>query len=155
MRRPHGFMVCMLQGCCTVTNDNPDLFLTRFMYSHDCTLGVLHDHDNAFCVTLEDPWKENKVGISCIPDGVYDVVPHSGPMFKNVWRLLNVPGRSGILIHAGNSEADTMGCILVGTSFVPDKGKIAGSQLALGWLRDLLGTLFNNKFRLQVKSVRH
>jgi hypothetical protein len=31
-------------------------------------------------------------------------------------KLIDVPGRSGILIHPGNVEANTEGCILVGES---------------------------------------
>jgi hypothetical protein len=35
-------------------------------------------------------------------------------------RLENVPGFAGILIHAGNTEKDTAGCILVGQEHEDD-----------------------------------
>lgn len=115
-----------------------ELILTRVTYAKDGTLGVLHDADNAYCVTLEDPWNNNQRGISCIPTGRYKVTPHSGTRFKNVWILHEVPNRTAILIHAGNTQADTQGCILVGTSFVPDETKITGSKVALDNLRLML-----------------
>ncbi len=60
------------------------------------------------CFTLEDLDK-------MIPAGRYEVVVTYSLRFKTMLPiLLNVPGRSGIRIHAGNSEADTEGCILVG-----------------------------------------
>ena len=122
--------------------NRPNITLTRVTYAADGTLGVLHDDNNAYCVTLEDPWNNNQVGISCIPTGQYKVSPHTGTHFRNVWILQDVPGRSAILIHAGNSQADTQGCILVGMSYVPDQTRITDSQKALSNLRMLLPPRF-------------
>jgi hypothetical protein len=69
------------------------------------------------CNTCEDPWNENTRGESCIPKGVYKFVPHNGQLYKNVWVALNVPNRTGILIHSGNTIKDTRGCLLVGNGF--------------------------------------
>lgn len=107
-----------------------DVRINRIVKRDDVTLGVLYLPGERFnpLVTLEEPWRDNQPHISCIPAGIYRCVPHNGPKFKNVWRLEDVPGRSAILIHAGNTTRDIEGCILLGTSF----GEIAGMPAVLG-----------------------
>lgn len=90
------------------------LTLYRLPSNEFGTLGVLYDGPVWLCLTLEDPWNDNKAGISCIPAGTYQCAPHNGAKYKNVWKLKNVPGRSDIVIHAGNTHLNTRGCILVG-----------------------------------------
>ncbi|NDD83385.1 hypothetical protein EBZ38_03770 [bacterium] len=109
--------------------------------------------------TLEDAWNGNKVGASCIPTGLYAVVPHgwdkaSKVTRKRCWRLLDVPNRTAILIHAGNTVADTEGCVLVGTK-APVIDDVNGtvtlpqSKVAMDLLRAKIG---EQGFQLEVKS---
>lgn len=44
--------------------------------------------------------------------------------------VLNVPGRTAIRIHAGNTAADTIGCILVGFGRI-DPDRVESSRVAL------------------------
>lgn len=69
------------------------------------------------CVTLELPDKNNQRNISRIPAGTYKVVRRWSEKFKNHFHLLDVAGRSLILIHVGNYYTQIEGCILVGTRF--------------------------------------
>lgn len=68
------------------------------------------------CHTLELPWKGNEQQVSCIPPGVYDVVPRRSPKYGKHFHVTNVPGRSWILIHGGNYYTQIRGCILPGES---------------------------------------
>lgn len=91
--------------------------LTRRKSFPGCTLGTLRIQTRNLvwqCKTLELPWLNNKPQISCIPPGTYRCVRHTSEKFGKVFRLLNVPGREGILFHAGNTARDTHGCILLG-----------------------------------------
>lgn len=130
---------------CGMTKTNtPIVYLRRMYTSEEGTFGALFIGGRPFCVTCEDPWKNNEVGVSCIPKGTYLCTPHNGQKYKGVWILNEVPGRSAILIHAGNTKEDTRGCILVGTSFgVVDKlSAIINSRTALNALRKTLPSRF-------------
>ena len=111
------------------------------------THGNLSLNGEFLCYTLEEPWRGNMRRVSCVPSGDYECVKHNGS-FKNVWRLLDVPNRTAVLIHSGNTLADTEGCILVGMSFGEIKGKpaVLQSQDALDMLRRKLP----KEFTLQV-----
>lgn len=65
--------------------------------------------------TLEPPWRDNQPFRSCIPVGRYRIQLAVSPRFgRNIPHLLDVPGRTDILIHPMNRPADTHGCIGVG-----------------------------------------
>lgn len=92
--------------------------LNRVYGDHKRTFGVLiEDYEGPFAVTLEDPWKLNVPNISCIPTGKYICKRVYSPRFGNTFEIKGVPGRTHILFHKGNTEADTRGCILVAEEF--------------------------------------
>lgn len=69
-----------------------------------------------------------------IPVGRYRVDITPSTRFGRMLPLIcNVPGRSGIRIHAGNGEADTEGCVLVGLSREHDS--VESSRIALAALQ--------------------
>ena len=69
------------------------------------------------CVTLELPYEENLTDISCVNKGVYEVTHRYSEKYKNHLILNDVPNRRYILIHYGNYNTDTEGCVLVGSRF--------------------------------------
>jgi hypothetical protein len=94
------------------------LILER-VYLKDRTLGSLYRNGELICKVLELPWKDNKRAISCIPEGIYRTIkqpPKESRPYK-YFRLPNVPGRSGILIHRGTNPLHSKGCLLVGGRF--------------------------------------
>ena len=74
------------------------------------------------CKTIELPENGNQKKVSCIPEGIYDVVKYDSPSKGPCFHVQDVPGRSYILIHKGNyaagTKVDTEGCILPGSHFV-------------------------------------
>ncbi len=145
-----------------------NLTITRFAYLPKiATLGYLQV-GNVKLATIEEAWladpdgpggqrREGAIVESCVPDGTYQLLPHSSDKFPNVWRLYNprlgvynwpadIPagqkwGRSAILIHSGNSTSDIMGCIAIGRSHSWDAGKpmVLESRAAMTTLRATLG----------------
>lgn len=94
------------------------LYLKRIQDDDKQTLGelIVRDGDEVKfeCKTLELPDKDNQKRISCIPKGEYEVVKRWSEKYGNHFHVLNVPNRSYILIHHGNYNRHTKGCILVG-----------------------------------------
>ena len=88
------------------------------------TYGVLLREDGIpFALTLERPWLENQRSVSCIPTGTYTAKRHVSPRFGETFHLQDVPGRSEILLHKGNIDDDSHGCILVGEQFNNVRGE--------------------------------
>jgi hypothetical protein len=73
--------------------------------------------------TLELPWNNNKVNVSRIPAGSYGAFLRTtqGDFSYPRITLKNVPGRSGIVVHRGNTPDKTTGCILVGKTAGKDR----------------------------------
>lgn len=117
--------------------------LQRAWSDHRATLGMMtvvgEKHDPIF--TLENPFRE-KLFDSRIPDGQYECEPFSGVKFKDVFLVKNVPERTDILIHCGNFERDTLGCILVGIEarmWPSNEPMVGNSRMAMERLRALIG----------------
>lgn len=97
-----------------------ELLLERYALRDTYTIGRLFIDGVKLCDTLEDQVRdlprETKVpGKTAIPEGRYKVIVNRSPKFKRMLpRLLDVPHFDGILIHRGNTAADTAGCILPG-----------------------------------------
>lgn len=92
------------------------LRLFRKPSSDKNTLGTLYVNGAHECFTLEDPVREEKIyGKTAIPFGTYKIDLEVSPKFDRVLPTLkNVPNFTHIRIHAGNTELDTDGCLLVG-----------------------------------------
>lgn len=131
-----------------------DLILFRSELEPTRTLGRIMNGIKVMAFTLEDrvreistasgwQWKqEYKVPKhTAIPSGRYEMrITHSNRFKRELPLLYDVPDFSGIRIHAGNTEEDTEGCILVGKGII--NHKLVSSQLAL---YDLLQFLFEVK----------
>ncbi len=106
-----------------------------------------------FCDTLEPTWRDYEHGAykvkgrSAIPEGRYAVVISYSPKFK-AWLPILLGGPEfnrkwqGIRIHAGNTAADTEGCILVGKN--REVGKVLDSRI---WLHRLKQKIVEAKGR--------
>jgi len=92
------------------------LTLKRTSFLNDRTLGKLYVDGAYFCETLENAKRDKKIaGETCIKAGEYSLIVDMSKRFGRLLPLLqNVPEFSGVRIHAGNTPADTQGCVLVG-----------------------------------------
>ena len=98
-----------------------NITLNRIAKKSKYTIGKLYIDGEYFCETLEDKDRFIEAGgvkiygKTCIPRGTYRlVITMSNRFKKELPLLLNVPQFEGIRIHAGNTAADTDGCILLG-----------------------------------------
>ncbi len=137
-----------------------ELILKRIARKATYTIGHLYIDGKYFCDTIEDtdrglnqkfPLSINKAKkkkyITCIPVGKYQVtLGVQSPKYKSrasyafckgyLPRLINVPAFDGILIHIGNTAADSAGCILVGKNKVV--GQVVESTATFRKLYDIL-----------------
>lgn len=115
------------------------LTLKRIALRPTYTIGKLYIDDIYFCDTIEDTVRDlNKNGKfdngekkihskTAIPYGIYEIKWTYSPRFKKYTpQLMNVPSFEGIRIHAGNTSADTEGCLILGEN--KQVGKVLNSR---------------------------
>jgi len=112
------------------------IYIRRFEYGTNYTIGRLFVDGEYQCYTLEDKVRDTKIfGETAIPAGKYKVVIDYSPRFKReLPHILDVPGFEGVRIHPGNTSEDTEGCILV--------GKLWGGTNFIGQSRKAFEELF-------------
>lgn len=128
------------------------------------TVGRLYIDGKLFCNTLEDKvadvnrngrfdGTERKVpGETAIPYGTYKVFYGYSPRFgRNLPRLLNVTAFDGILIHPGNTAADSAGCILVGLN--TEVGRLTQSRHYSALLNEQIDAAQRNGESITIEIV--
>ncbi len=131
-----------------------NLLLIRDTHSETSTIGKLYLNGELMCDTLENPWLDNQRNISCIPAGQYNVRLRLAreSATRDYLHLLvqEVPNRSYILFHIGNTAKDTQGCILVGLKREQDF--VSNSRLAMDLLMKEIINLGGEDIHLIIKN---
>ena len=138
-----------------------ELLIDRKWKKQSYTISNLYINGEWFCNCLEDADRGldnsmsedmirtlKKPSITAIPRGTYEItLDVVSPKYSKVQfykdvcngkvpRLKNVKGFDGILIHAGNTDRDSSGCLLVGQNKV--KGQVVNSKETFKQLYKLL-----------------
>ena len=96
-----------------IRGDQP-VDLQRFCYSEMGTFGEMLI-GGVTLYTVERPWLNNQVNVSCIPEGVYQCIPrHYNRGGYDAVEVCDVPNRTHILAHVANTIRDVAGCIGIG-----------------------------------------
>lgn len=139
------------------------LTLKRIALRPTYTIGKLYIDDVYFCDTLEDTVRdinksgkfdngEKKVkGKTAIPYGTYEIKWTYSPRFKKYTpQLMNVPSFEGIRVHAGNTSADTEGCLILGEN--KQVGKVLNSRATINKFYPIIKEACSNgKVTIEIK----
>lgn len=104
----------------------------RFEFKDTHTVGKMYVDGIYECYTLEDAVRNGTkvLGKTAIPIGTYKLIIDASTRFKqDMPHILDVPDFTGVRIHAGNTSADTDGCILLGSTWA-GKDFIGNSKIA-------------------------
>ena len=110
-----------------------ELIVLRISSQADSTSGLLFEKTdlglNFLCYTLEDERRALKIkGETRIPAGIYDIQFRKEGGFHNKYskrfadihkgmlQVMDVPNFDYILLHCGNTDEHTAGCLLLGDS---------------------------------------
>ena len=91
---------------------------------------LVKPYHNHFCDCCQEPHPR-------IPAGKYRVGLRNSPHFgKDVPQVLNVPGRTYVLFHIGNTAKDTKACFCPGLHYQPGTWEVRDSRVARDHLYD-------------------
>lgn len=136
------------------------ILVDRFTSDDDTTISRVLVDGNFVCFGLEDEYREQKVSKETrIPAGTYNITLRTAGSFntryaarfpdihRGMLHIRNVPNFKWILIHCGNTDEDTAGCLLVGSQAVTEPGdmKIINSTAAYRRLYSMVVDAAANK----------
>lgn len=117
--------------------------VTRYKSSSEWTLSDVTVDGVLFGKGLEDEYRKDKVlHETRIPEGTYKVTLRTfgghhekykkrfADIHKGMLWVMDVPKFADILIHCGNTDKDTSGCLLIGTKADEAKGILLNSEKA-------------------------
>ena len=130
------------------------VILERFAYSPHGVFGriIIPEFE---CFTVERPWLDNKPRESCIPEGTYKI--ELGQYNRGgypAYEVLEVPNRSLIKIHIGNTIDDVIGCIAPGKAlgYLERKWAVTSSRKAFN---EFMGAMEGiQESTLEIKSYQ-
>lgn len=139
------------------------LTLKRIALRPTYTIGKLYIDNVYFCDTIEDTVRdtnksgkfdngEQKIkGKTAIPYGTYEIKWTYSPRFKKYTpQLMNVPSFEGIRVHAGNTSADTEGCLILGEN--KQVGKVLNSRATINKFYPIIKEACSNgKVTIEIK----
>jgi len=142
----------------------------RVMSGAESTLGVLYQTGETrrpLCWTLEDEFRLNKLpGETRIPPGTYPLALRTeggfheryavryGQLHRGMLWLRDVPGFEYVLIHCGNTDLDTAGCILVGDvarQNITGRGELQNSDAAYRRVYPLIAAWLENGHEVKLR----
>ena len=123
-----------------------EILVDRFVSDDDATISRILVNDSFVCFGLEDEFREDKVsGETRIPAGNYSIGLRTEGGFHNRYstrfreihrgmlHIQDVPDFEFILIHCGNTDEDTEGCLLVGSQAITTSGDMSITSSAAAY----------------------
>ncbi len=114
------------------------LLVERFTSDEDTTISAIYLDGIFQCFGLEDEYREDKIAFETrIPSGTYKVGVRTTGGFhakytqkfseihQGMLHVQDVPEFEYILIHVGNTDENTAGCLLVGTGARAGEGDMS------------------------------
>ncbi|MGD9824381.1 DUF5675 family protein, partial [Desulfobacter sp.] len=122
--------------------------IDRFISDSETTISRVFVDGKFFCFGLEDEYRVEKVaGETRIPPGTYKIGVRSvggfhgryksrfADIHKGMLHVQDVPNFEYILIHCGNKDEHTAGCLLVGEGAVTTPGDMMITNSAAAYRR--------------------
>jgi len=151
------------------------LELYRFSSQNESTLGILYlvndgtNQKDFLCFTLEDEKREVKVyGETRIPKGTYQIEYRKEGGYHNKYtkrfprihrgmlEVRDVPNFTHILLHCGNTDNDTDGCLLVGNVIsqnITKDGFLGQSTDCYKRIYPILADILDKQKQLSIKII--
>ena len=153
-----------------------DLLVLRFSSQQDSTSSLFFNvKDGKFeflCYSLEDEYREDKIlGETRIPEGEYEIKFRKEGGFNSKYKIRfpeihegmlevqNVPNFKYVLIHCGNTDEHTGGCLILGdnqeNNIVKPNGWVGSSSQAYKRVYPIIANelLNGNKVTIKYKNL--
>ena len=116
-------------------------------YLPTATIGYM-DINGKRLFSLEQPWRDNKSYISCIPEGTY-LVKRDRTGKQQYYAVQSVTERTFIEWHPANKVSQLEGCTAFGDRRSDDNVSLVSSELAL---KHILSTIGDDDFLVTYRS---